>query len=92
MVQDTTKGFPGGLCVYRMPQTTGDAATDAAASLIRNRLSEMNAANAAFWAGRDEVMKPCFMLLVVAEKCRLSATRLCRAFYHLSRRVATFRR
>jgi tRNA U34 5-methylaminomethyl-2-thiouridine-forming methyltransferase MnmC len=41
-VQDPISEYLGGLCVYRMPQTTGDAATDAAASLIRNRLAEMS--------------------------------------------------
>lgn len=55
MVQEPTSNGTGGLCIYRMPQTTGDAATDAAASLIRNRLAEMSAANAAFWARRDRL-------------------------------------
>jgi hypothetical protein len=52
---ETNSGGGGlsGLCVYRLPTTTGDAATDAAAALIRNRLAEMNLANQAFWARRD---------------------------------------
>lgn len=55
MALESTSDCTGGLCIYRMPQTTGDAATDAAASLIRNRLAEMKMVNAKFWARKNEL-------------------------------------
>ncbi|MGA8762490.1 MAG: hypothetical protein WB562_06335 [Candidatus Sulfotelmatobacter sp.] len=38
-----------GLCVYKMPARTEDAAIDKAVLQIRQRLHDINVANAAFW-------------------------------------------
>jgi hypothetical protein len=46
-------GAPSGLCVYRVPSTTGDKAIDDAVLGIQKRLADINKANAEFWAVRE---------------------------------------
>jgi hypothetical protein len=51
--EDVSVGDVSGLCVYKMPKATSDAAIDKAVLQIRQRLSDVNTANAAFWATRN---------------------------------------